>query len=327
MIRNSMTRLHAEIARSIGFFRSQQGGHQPERVFLSGGSATLPYMREFFQEKFQLPVEFFNPLRNVAVGPGLNIEEIGRNAHRMGELVGLALRGTSDCPMELNLRPASVVKRHKLTEKIPFLIIAGICTLLALTLWWLYFDQAAAKTNEAADKLKPKVDALDRIDKQMKAARAEKNAQEELAGPLVLAVDERNYWVKVLEDINSKLPKDYVWITSFDMARTPPGPAVTPRPGTAPATGPGARPEAPKGPALMLKGFYLWNDRQAAVVDDFVNRLSEPNDLYVATKEESKGFKRALPNDQDWAYPFEIPLFLKLPGQASPATSTPTAKK
>ena len=39
MIRNSMTRLHAEIARSISFYRAQQGGSQPERVF--------PKWREF----------------------------------------------------------------------------------------------------------------------------------------------------------------------------------------------------------------------------------------------------------------------------------------
>ena len=36
MIRNSMTRLHAEIARSISFYRTQQAGSQPERVYLSG---------------------------------------------------------------------------------------------------------------------------------------------------------------------------------------------------------------------------------------------------------------------------------------------------
>src|SRR5580704_1312844 len=83
MIRNTMTRLHAEIARSISFYRAQQGGMQPERVFLCGGSTTLPYMREFFTEKLQLPVEFFNPLRNVAVTGEISAEEISRSAHRL----------------------------------------------------------------------------------------------------------------------------------------------------------------------------------------------------------------------------------------------------
>ena len=55
-------------------------------------------MREFFTEKLQMPVEFFNPLRNVAVTGNVSADEISRNAHRLGELVGLALRGTSECP-------------------------------------------------------------------------------------------------------------------------------------------------------------------------------------------------------------------------------------
>ena len=67
IIRNAMTRLHAEISRSINFYRAQQGGTAPQRIFLCGGTANLPYLREFFSEKFQLPIEFFNPLRNVAV--------------------------------------------------------------------------------------------------------------------------------------------------------------------------------------------------------------------------------------------------------------------
>ncbi len=325
MIRNAMTRLHAEIARSIGFYRAQQGGKPPEHIYLSGGSSTLPYMREFFQEKFQLPVEFFNPLRNVAVGSGLNLEDIGRNAHRMGELVGLALRGTSNCPMELNLRPATVVRRHQLAEKRPFLIVAGLCALLALTLWWLYFKQAAEATARAADKLEPTVAELERYDKQIKATKAEIKAQQDLAGPLIQAVDDRNYWVQIIEDINSRLPKDYVWITSFDMkpeARAAGGVAAAPRTPTPVVPGAPAAPRV-QGPTLLLKGLYLWNDKQTAVVDEFVTKLSESS-LYTVIKDERLGFKRTVPNELDWAFEFEIPLVLKPSG--SPATPPTTAK-
>src|SRR6266446_6688940 len=52
IIRNQMTRLHQEIARSITFYRSEHGGAQPGRILLAGGTASLPYVREFFQEKF-----------------------------------------------------------------------------------------------------------------------------------------------------------------------------------------------------------------------------------------------------------------------------------
>jgi type IV pilus assembly protein PilM len=269
-------------------------------------------MREFFQEKFQLPVEFFNPLRNVAVGGGQNIEEIGHSAHRMGELVGLALRGTSDCPMELNLRPARVVRRHQLSRRRPFLIMAGLCALLALTGWWLYFQQAAQATADASKKLTPKVAELQNYDKLINAARKEIQAQQDTAAPLLTAVDERNYWVRIIDDIGSRLPKDYVWVTSFDVkapGKAGPGETETPAQAAAKKSGPGGGRRAAGGTVLSLKGLYLWNDRQTAVVDDFVTKLGEST-LYTVDKD---NLKRSVPNDQEWAYEFEIPLVLQNP--------------
>src|SRR6478752_42564 len=112
IVRGTMTRLHAEMMRSISHYRAQQQGNAPERLYLCGGSSSTPYMREFFQEKLQVPVEFFNPLRNVAVSEAVDPGEVARSAHLLGELTGLALRSATTCPMELNLRPRSVVRRQ-----------------------------------------------------------------------------------------------------------------------------------------------------------------------------------------------------------------------
>lgn len=303
MIRNSMTRLHAEIARSISFFRSQQGGSAPERVYLSGGSTSLPYMREFFQEKFQLPVEFFNPMRNVAVGTGLNLDEISRNAHRMGELVGLALRGTSDCPMELNLRPAKVVRRHAVAVKRPFLIVAGLCALLALGAWWQYFEQSAKVTAAATEKLAPKVSELQNYEKKINTAKADIKAQQETARPYLTAVEEKTYWIEIIEDINSRIPRDYVWVTDFDIVKAK-DLVATGGPG---AKKPGGGGGGSNEPTLLLKGLYLFNSRQQLVVDDFINKLKESS-LYTVDKDH---IVRTLPNEQEWAYEFQIPLVLK----------------
>ncbi len=143
-IRNTLTRVHADISRSINFYRAQQGGSQPARIFLCGGSANLPYAREFFAEKFpSTPIEFFNPLRNVSVAPSVPAESVTRQAHQLGELVGLALRGLTRCPMELNLRPAGVIRAQKLASRRPYLIGAALCLLLTLAGWWLYLHKAA----------------------------------------------------------------------------------------------------------------------------------------------------------------------------------------
>jgi type IV pilus assembly protein PilM len=76
LVRSTTARLHAEVTRSISFYRTQQQGSRPEHVFLCGGTASMPYMRVF--PRLQWPVEFFNPLRNVAVGESVAIAEVAR---------------------------------------------------------------------------------------------------------------------------------------------------------------------------------------------------------------------------------------------------------
>ncbi len=301
IVRNSMTRLHAEIARSISFYRTQQHGTAPARIFLCGGTTSLPYMREFFHEKLQLPVEFFNPLRNVAVEGGrLNLDEVGQHAHTLGELVGLALRG-GNCPMELNLRPASVLKRQRLAQQRPFIILAGVCALLALAAWWLYFTRAAEITKSIADRVETKSAPLKNVDKQMNAARAEIKKQEELAAPFIEAIRERDYWTTVIADLNSRLPGEYIWITSFgpeEVAAGDPAPAAKPEKG-------GGKPKETV--RLMIRGLYAENPRGTAVVDDFLKNLADSPYYEVKADE----LQRTVQDQSTWGWPFQIPIVLK----------------
>jgi len=316
IIRNSMTRLHAEIARSISFYRSQQGGSAPQQIFLSGGSASLPYMREFFTEKLQLPVEYFNAMRNVTVSSGLNVEEIGRRAHTLGELVGLALRGMNDCPMELNLRPVRVIRRHEIAQRRPYLILAALCLLAILGGWYAYYDRASKLTADVAEQLAAKARPLAEFDKKIVAARNEIKIAQDKAVPLINAVREKNYWLTILDDINKRMPADFVWITSLDATpEAPSAPAEGGPGGPKGAAKPGSRPaEKSSAPAnqpvrLTLRGLYLYNERQAGVVDDFAQKLKE-SELYTVDEESGK---RAVPNETEWAYEFEIVLHLKEP--------------
>jgi type IV pilus assembly protein PilM len=333
--RNTMTRLHAEITRSISFYRSQQGGSAPVRVFLAGGTASMPYMREFFQEKFQMPVEFFNPLRNVRVGGKLNVEEIGHKAHTLGPIVGLALRNGISCPMELNLRPASVIRRETETRQRPAFIVAALCLLAGLAVAWLYFDRAAKTTASAVKALhptttalpesladvepastsQPTVETLQEFEKKLNDVRSQVKAQEQAAAPLLEAARERQYWTQLLNDVNARLPKEYLWITLFQptQRKTPP---PTPVPGAKPTPAPRGKPgaaEAPKPQTVIeLEGLYLYNDRGPAVIDDFVSKLKE-SDLYTVEPK-----VREVQNDTDWAFRYTMTLVPKKPIAYSP---------
>ena len=60
-------------------------------------------------------------------GPEWDAGEVARSAHLLGELTGLALRGATTCPMELNLRPRSVSRRHEMERRRPFFVLAAAC--------------------------------------------------------------------------------------------------------------------------------------------------------------------------------------------------------
>ena len=315
MIRNTMTRLHSEISRSISFYRSQQQGSQPARVFLCGGTTSLPYMREFFAEKLNLPIEYFNALRNVSVGGDVNMDDAGKSAHLLGELVGLSLRATTDCPMELNLQPASVARQHKLAEKRPYLVMAGACVLLSLAGWWLYFAQAANVETQVMNRINPKVAALKELEGKFAAVRQEAKAAKAAADPYIQAVQDRDYWLKIIDDLNTRLPARYIWITSFE-------PCFVSADGKyAPIAGDGETAPSPKGPGqaalsqgIKIRGLYLENPNEAGVIDDYLKNLSQSEFFTIdLNKRTEVNPVRATPTSTEWAYDYELHLLLKKP--------------
>ena len=132
VIRNVVTRLHAEVNRSINFYRSQQGGSVPSRVLLTGGSSIIPHMDTFFREKLKVDVDYLNPFVNVTVGGRANAEKVGEEFFGLGEVVGLALRRSIPCPVEINLMPPNLVQRKTFRRRIPFFGAAAAALLLAL---------------------------------------------------------------------------------------------------------------------------------------------------------------------------------------------------
>ncbi len=148
IIRTVLTRLHAEISRSINFYRSQQGGAAPSRLFLTGGSVRLPQLDQFFMESLQVDVEYLNPFTAVRVGGKVNRAALENDAFTLVESVGLALRQT-DVPglIRINLMPPELVAQARNVRRIPFLVVgaAGILGALVLGIIWQNGERDAAK--------------------------------------------------------------------------------------------------------------------------------------------------------------------------------------
>src|SRR5882724_457181 len=155
--RQFMTRLHIQVNQTMQFYRGQQGGSAPARLFLSGGASIMPYTAQFFAEKLNVPVEYFNPLRNVQIDPALNLEELARVAHSMGEVVGLGLRNLAHCPVELNLMPESTLSWQSFNQKKPYFIATVFSLVAGVVAMGFLFDKLAAVKKKAQDEIAPDV--------------------------------------------------------------------------------------------------------------------------------------------------------------------------
>ena len=106
-------RLALEVTRSLATFRRQTSTEAPERIYLAGGGAGLIGLKDVLNERLKLPVEVFDPLRKVILGPGIDRDTARTHAHQMSEAVGAAL-GFCDFPtLKVDLLPPSVVRRRR----------------------------------------------------------------------------------------------------------------------------------------------------------------------------------------------------------------------
>ena len=201
--RQVMTRLHIQVNQTIQFYRGQQGGSAPERLYLSGGASIMPYTAQFFAEKLNLPVDYFNPFRNIEIGPSLDLEELSKYAHSFGEVVGLGLRDLAHCPVELNLMPKSSIQRQEFTQKKPYLIAAIFC--LALSVFLLH--QAEAKLIKVrADRsasVKAVLTTLTKTGQQLKDAMNQGGQSLAEAQGVSQIADSHFYWEKLLTELRS----------------------------------------------------------------------------------------------------------------------------
>ncbi len=215
-VRSVMTRLHAEIGRSINFYRTQQEGTGPGLILLTGGSSVLPYMDVFLEEKLGAKVEFLNPFQNVSVGGTIPDEKIAASAHLLGEIVGTSLRDMMTCPIEINLLPASVKAEQEMKKKIPVFIAAAFCVGLIVAIWCVYFLQMSRIASERYEVVSSKVNTLRNIERQMVDLEQDISEIQNRYTELIGLARDKSQWIEILQAIHKQLP-DAMWITNLSL--------------------------------------------------------------------------------------------------------------
>ena len=261
--RQFMTKLHIQINQTLQFYRGQHGGSPPQRLFLSGGASIMPYTAQFFAEKLGVPVEYFNPFRNVQINPAVNLEELSRVAHSFGEVVGLGLRNMANCPVEMNLMPETTLSWQSFNRKKPYLGASVFFMLLVAFAVGLLFQKLAANKESEIQRLGPEVQEKNSKSQKFDKVYGKLKKTQGEAAQITTWMQQRYYWGDFLaemrrallrseENIHTKFSQKNpsieagIWIEQMTMSSASAATAVAGQPADAPA--------APEAPAKNSKG-------------------------------------------------------------------------
>lgn len=338
IVRTTMMKLAQEISRSITFYRTQQKGASPKSIYLAGGGALMPYIDLFLQEKLGIPVEYFNPLKNVAISKNVPTAKLSKEALMVGDLVGGALCMAPERPVQVNLAPASVRSAILESKSKPLLVTALVAWILlfaGINLgYWIQVKKLETFTEERGSK----VQKLKADEQKMIKLESEFDRYQRSLDALNKITVDRDAWKKVLTDLNAKIPEG-VWITQMT-------PMFNDSKGShelneevlievkAPASKGGksksnknknvaAAPQTmlpPEINQIVIKGLYK-SDQRPTIINEFVQELSASpyfdidrsrlSDAIVSVENISE-------NNQSLALNFNLNLKLKIPIEVKP---------
>lgn len=203
--RNVLTRLHLQVNQTIQFYRTQQGGGAPVRVYLCGGGSLLPYASQFFEEKLSLPVEFFNPFRNVQIDPSVDVSQLEGLAPQFAEVIGLGLRNVAQCPVELNLMPRASLSRQEFNAKKPFLIAAAYAAVLGVFAVGWFFSKVADVRRDGVAKIDEQLQPLEATKSRLESAEERLKKVTDDANQIGSWIEDRLAWVQIVGQLGGIL--------------------------------------------------------------------------------------------------------------------------
>ena len=214
-----LTRLNAEISRSINFYRSQQGGGAPVRLYLTGGTALLPQIDQFFAESLGIEVEYLNPFEEIAVGPRVDAAALESDGAQIAATAGLARHLAGSARFTINLLPPSLVEARAEKARIPFVAAAGVALVAALAGVWVSVSGDASVVAEKCEEVAAREAALSNMDRQVQAAQAALEAKEAEAAELCRLFASRTAAIRRLWAVSKAIDgRPGVWIDRWGAA-------------------------------------------------------------------------------------------------------------
>ena len=214
-----LTRLNAEISRSINFYRSQQGGSAPTQLYLTGGTALLPQIDAFFADSLGIEVSFFNPFERIAVGPKVDANALEADGALIAATAGLAAHCAGQSRFAVNLLPPSLVAERAEKARIPFLVVGGLAIVAGLLLVKFGVDHSTSVVEAQRDAVQDeRVQQLRSFDKKITAAATAFQADRAAAEKIGAQLARRSAALQALNAVRNSLVPG-MWIQKWETGR------------------------------------------------------------------------------------------------------------
>ncbi|HBO99171.1 MAG TPA: hypothetical protein DD637_04975 [Verrucomicrobia bacterium] len=210
-----LTRLAAEISRSVNFYRSQQGGSAPTRLYLAGAGSLLPQLDGFFSESLGIEVEYLNPFNIVAAAPALDMAALESDAILLAPTAGIALHREKKAVLQIDLMPPSLIAARAEAARIPFVAAGSVALVMALVAGLLTVQRTNAALGTRLEEVSREADALGAMEKKIKKAQSAEEEARKDAGDLCALIARRGAAVERFNAVRQALGDD-LWIDKWE---------------------------------------------------------------------------------------------------------------
>lgn len=167
-----MTRLHAEISRSINFYRSQQGGGAPVKLYLSGGTSLIPGVDAFFAETLQIETAWLNPFETISAGRNLDAQTLETDTAVLAPTAGVALHAAGMAAIPIDLMPPSLIEAKAEAARVPFVAAGAAAMVAAVACWFVMSAGETEALEERVETVRAEADRLESVKKGAESAAA-----------------------------------------------------------------------------------------------------------------------------------------------------------
>ncbi|MBI4622228.1 MAG: pilus assembly protein PilM [Verrucomicrobia bacterium] len=229
-------RIQLEIIRSTVNHRRNSGGLAPTAVYVTGGGSLIAGLPAAIAEKLKLPVQRYEPLRNVDLSADARAAGVEASAQALADLVGLATRLVVRNEPEASLLPPAITEAIAFRKRQPRLLVAAALVLAALLPPIVYFHHVTtatlAKVAQVDSQLMPLRALQSRNDDNLRQIEEAKKQITALRG----AYETKANWINFFTDLQARLVEvENVWLDRLHVVRAP-----LPEPGAVPEVPPPA---------------------------------------------------------------------------------------